>query len=303
MALLVFFSHPSEYIFLYIKNWPTTSDSSESLLIRRHDNQVEYLSPLRFLPQADRPLSEYTITDNKLVSALALQDGKAGSVKGFDYRGRMVLASYYPVEGTNWMMLSKVDVSEADASLNDLIFWISVVSLISLIFIGLAFVVVLRKQKHLESYRLLAKKTESERVLQQFYELPFIGMAILDPSVTHWTRFNERFRAMLGYSENQLKEISFFDLLPSDEVTLFKQKFAEVASRQREGFTQEARFVGSDKALIYVVASVQCTRKMNGDVQHYLLTVQDTTELRQLGERYIERQNHLNILLGAVLDN
>ncbi|MBD3820729.1 MAG: PAS domain-containing protein [Thiotrichales bacterium] len=69
-----------------------------------------------------------------------------------------------------------------------------------------------------------------------------------------------------------------------------------------DGFTQETRLIGANQDLVYVIVSVRCTRRTNGDVQHFLLTVQDMTEIKQLGDRYLERQNHLNILINTIPD-
>ncbi|WP_024851046.1 EAL domain-containing protein [Hydrogenovibrio kuenenii] len=302
LALVVTYSNLSEQIFPYIRRWPTTSASSESILVREVAGKVEYFSPLRFGNDSAHPLNNYSVRNKDLVSAVALRKGTIGIVTGVDYRGVKVMASYRPIKGTKWMVVSKIDATEAVASLHDLILLISLVSLIALVFIALAFWIVLNNQKDLDRYRLLSERTESERVLQQFYELPFIGMAILNSDASHWARFNERFRVMLGYSEDELKNMTFFDLLPYSEQELFKQRFADLASQQKDGFTQETRLVGSDQELVYVIASIQCTRRTSGDVKQYLLTVQDTTELKQLGERYIEYQNHLNLLINTIPD-
>ncbi|MPQ75950.1 EAL domain-containing protein [Hydrogenovibrio sp. JE_KL2] len=302
VALVALFSDLSHHLFSHIQKWPTVSATSESLLVRKEGSHIDYLSPLKFAGETLFSQQKFSVNDQNIVSAIALRSGVAGKTKGIDYRGKAVIAAYYPIKGTNWMVVSKVDVKEAHASLDDLVFWISVVSFIALLIIAVAFWVVLSKQRHLDNYRLLAQKTENERVLQQFYDLPFIGMAILSAEDLRWTRFNQRFKLMLGYSDEELTALSFFDLLPYGEVAHFKQRFEAVASHKLDGFTQETRFVGGNQDLVYVIASVQCTRRTNGDVQHFLLTVQDMTEIKQLGDRYLERQNHLNILINTIPD-
>ncbi|MBD3820728.1 MAG: hypothetical protein IE914_00490 [Thiotrichales bacterium] len=208
VALVALFSDLSQHLFSHIQKWPTVSATSESLLVRKEGSHIDYLSPLKFAAEASSQ-QKFSINEQNTVSAIVLRAGVADKTKGIDYRGRAVMAAYYPIKGTHWMVVSKVDVKEAHASLDDLVFWISTVSFIALLIIAVAFWVVLSNQRHLDNYRLLAQKTENERVLQQFYDLPFIGMAILSADDVRWTRFNQRFKLMLSYTDEELTALSF----------------------------------------------------------------------------------------------
>jgi hypothetical protein len=76
-------------------------DNIVFILSHSHDN-IYQLKPVPF--------------DSKLAepSRLALM-GKSGTIVGLDYRGVKVLAAYEPVQGLNWGIVAKVDMSEMRA--------------------------------------------------------------------------------------------------------------------------------------------------------------------------------------------
>jgi len=71
------------------------------ILSHRHDD-IYQLKPVPFNSKLAEP------------SRLALM-GKSGTVVGLDYRGVNVLAAYEPVQGLNWGIVAKVDMSEMRA--------------------------------------------------------------------------------------------------------------------------------------------------------------------------------------------
>lgn len=76
-------------------------DNIVFILSHRHDD-IYQLRPVPFNSKLAEP------------SRLALM-GKSGTVVGLDYRGVKVLAAYEPVQGLNWGIVAKIDMSEMRA--------------------------------------------------------------------------------------------------------------------------------------------------------------------------------------------
>ena len=76
-------------------------DNIVFILSHSHDN-IYQLKPVPFNSKLAEP------------SRLALM-GKSGTVVGLDYRGVKVLAAYEPVQGLNWGIVAKIDMSEMRA--------------------------------------------------------------------------------------------------------------------------------------------------------------------------------------------
>jgi|SaaInlStandDraft_1057018.scaffolds.fasta_scaffold24000_1 methyl-accepting chemotaxis protein len=82
---------------------------------------------------------------NSIASKNAI-NGKSGTEIVNDYRGEPVLSSYSPlaIEDMNWAILSEIDVVEAFAPVDSLLFWILIVGLI-LVVISIVVAVILAK--------------------------------------------------------------------------------------------------------------------------------------------------------------
>jgi diguanylate cyclase (GGDEF)-like protein len=98
-------------LFPLLEEWPSASQTAESILVMRDRDSVRVLSPLR--DQADAALQfRMSLALTQAPMAQAVQ-GMRGLFRGQDYRGRPVLAVAAPVTGSSWYLVSKIDVAEA----------------------------------------------------------------------------------------------------------------------------------------------------------------------------------------------
>lgn len=102
---------PSVYLYPLLQRWPLPSASGETLLARRDGDNVLFISPLRH--RSEPPLTfRLPLSSPTLTAAIGLR-GEFGVVGGRDYRGIPVLGATFRVEGTEWVMVSKIDEDEA----------------------------------------------------------------------------------------------------------------------------------------------------------------------------------------------
>ena len=98
-------------LFPLLKHPGTTEKTLETVIVRSHDDKVEYLSPLMDGSEAlslEEPLHLQKSAAAELLAA-------SGSfVSDFiDYRGKHVLATSRTVNGTPWLLIIKIDADEA----------------------------------------------------------------------------------------------------------------------------------------------------------------------------------------------
>lgn len=60
-----------------------------------------------------------------------------------------------------------------------------------------------RRALHLEI------QTQSDRLLRQFYDMPFVGINERLPHSDHWVRVNDRMCQIFGYSRKELLQMTW----------------------------------------------------------------------------------------------
>lgn len=273
VGVVVLHVSPERFLFPTIQTWPTASESGETLLARRDGDSVLYISELRHRGGTALTLRR-PLTDAGRPAAIALATGRPGTAKGIDYRGVPVLAAFRPVPGTAWHLIAKVDRSEAMASALSMALWVSAGALLALLLVGAALFMLWRAQRHADR---LQNQTDADRLLRQFYTLPFIGMAITSAETKHWVQFNERLCEIFGYTRAELAEKSWADMTHPDDLGKDVAEFERVIKGESEAYAMQKRFIRKDGRIVDTEIDVRCVRKPDRTVDYFVATVQDIT--------------------------
>ncbi len=176
IATLVFLIDPQQFVFPFIKYWPTESKSAETIIVRRDSDEVVYLNDLKFRKNA--PLERripITSLESPAVKAVL---GQEGIVQGMGYNGERVIADVCQITGTPWYLESCIDKSEVYAPLRQQ-FWLMIVIVGSLIGGAGAFVGWLWNRQNASFYRQRYEASNTlkeitllnESRLQSLYEI------------------------------------------------------------------------------------------------------------------------------------
>lgn len=273
-GVLVLHVDPTRFLYPSIQTWPTDSDSGEIILVRQREGTVSHLNDLRFRPgSAMLPPSPQDAM--RLPLAIAAMVGAAGRIDGLDYRDVPVLAAYRPVDHSDWTLVAKLDRTEALEPARALALRVSVIAAVALAAIAAAVLAWLRQQR---VHQLLLMRTESQQMLEPFFHLPFIGMAVTSAATGRWLRFNDRLCEILGFSREELAARSWSDVtLPEDH----DRDAAQVDAMLRgasDGYVVEKRLVCKDGRVVHCNVDVKCVRAPDGRVDHFLDTIDDITQ-------------------------
>lgn len=104
---------PEKYLFPVLRYSSMKLSSLRTILMRKDGNRIEVLSPLVIGGKAVR---EYQVENINSIEVLAAF-GKRGYIEGVDQYGTDVVAYSIAIPSTDWVILSKVDESEAFADL------------------------------------------------------------------------------------------------------------------------------------------------------------------------------------------
>lgn len=188
-----------EKLFPLINAWPRDAKSAETVLLERRGDDVVYLSPLRFDSTA-RPL-EYQrgTSDQEYIDTTLPSNNETLFIAGKDYRDVPTYAAVSSIQGTQWILLSKLDQEEVRQPIillrNVTILGAGIVSLL-LIFVG-----------RVLWLSQMDREAETKSVIEKNYNA--LVKASIDAyfaldGAGHFIDFNDEFLTLTGCAGNSL---------------------------------------------------------------------------------------------------
>lgn len=294
LGALVLGTRARDFLFPFVQTWPTPSPSAETLLVRRDGERILFLSELRHGKGMPLTLG-LPLDSTDLPAAIAARAGKAQAVEGRDYRGVPVLAAVRPVTGTPWFLVTKVDREEVLRPLYKLVAWVGVVSMAAVLAVATSLLLLWRQQRRNHRLELLARTGERDRLLSLFYDLPFMGMAIVDPD-GRWLHVNDCLCEMLGFSREELLATTWVRLTHPDDLVADLAEHRRMLAGETDGYRLEKRFVHKDGSPVDTALSVKCVRRPDGGPEYIVKTVRDIGERKRLDEARGEQQRVTGLL-------
>jgi PAS domain S-box-containing protein len=296
LGAVVLHTHASNYLFPLIQTWPTASRSAETLLVRRDGDSVLFLNDLRYRQGTSLNL-RLPLSSLALPAAAAVRENRVQTLEGRDYRDVPVLAAVRPVRGTDWLLVAKVDLSEVQRPLYQLVLWVALVALVAIFAVGFTLRRLWRQQAQSHRLELLAQTAEKDRLLNLFYDLPFMGMGIVEPKSLRWLHVNDRMCEILGYSRAELLGLPNCEKLTHpDDLGHEMAELQRLLDGEIEGYQMEKRFHRKDDGFIDVVLSVKCVRRGDGKVEYLVKTVRDITDRKKLAAAMQDQQRTRHLL-------
>jgi PAS domain S-box-containing protein len=123
-----------------------------------------------------------------------------------------------------------------------------------------------------------------------------IGMAIAD-SRGFFESANEVFCRTLGYSEEELKKLTFKEISHPDDLPLSIANLSDLHQGKKSYFVQEKRYLKKDGQIISGRVSVSLMRRHGGASHHYVIQLQDITDQVNSAQSLRESENRYRALL------
>ena len=144
--------------------------------------------------------------------------------------------------------------------------------------------------------RDISKRTEVERALREseerfgnaFRYSPH-GMAFVSLD-GRWLRANKSLCEMLGYSEEELRDISFQTVTHAEDVKEDLAHLARLISGEISSYTRVKRYYRKDGELIWASLAVSAVHDAAGAPIYFIGQVQDVTVQRQLEQRSLQAE-------------
>ncbi len=150
-----------------------------------------------------------------------------------------------------------------------------------------------------ENKRALEALSKSEERLRKYFEVPLVGVTIVAPD-GKWLEVNDRFCRMVGYSREELLQMDWQCLTPSEDLTEEIGNYnAFLAGKKEIMGTREKRYRKKDGTFIDVILSTHCVRKEDGSPDYFTAVIQEITERKAFERKIIESEQALRATLAA----
>ena len=139
-----------------------------------------------------------------------------------------------------------------------------------------------------ERTRSLEMQAQSDSLLRQFYDLPFIGIAWSSWTSKRWIKCNDRLCEIFGYSRAEMTQMTWPEMTHPDDLLASVTEMDRIMRGESDGYLIDKRFIRKDGSPVSVSIDVKCVRRSDGTPEYLFATVQDITERKQ-AEARIER--------------
>ncbi|MDQ2751274.1 MAG: EAL domain-containing protein, partial [Actinomycetota bacterium] len=136
-----------------------------------------------------------------------------------------------------------------------------------------------------------ADREEVESRWRLAFEHSPTGGALVAPD-GRITQVNDALAEMLGYSREQLEQLTFADITHPDDLHENAELFDELIEGRRDGYQMEKRYLRADGVVICALLHVGAIRDADGAVQTIVSQISDITERKLAEERRAHQLTH-----------
>ena len=125
---------------------------------------------------------------------------------------------------------------------------------------------------------------ESEQRFRSIIEHAPIGMALISPS-GRWLELNAALSALTGYSADDLRKLTFHDLMHPDDYEDDAHQHERLLAREIGSYQADRRYRRRDGRYVWVVVAVSLVRDAGGQPLHFIVQFKDNEERRRAEEQ------------------
>jgi PAS domain S-box-containing protein len=295
VGALVFWNTPGDFIYPMLESITLPGKSTETLIFRQDDSEVQYLSELKYV--SETPLSfRLPLSTPGLVDAKAIR-GNVGNLRGVDYRNVKVIASIIPVKDSPWFIEAKVDEKEALAAIKTRTTLIFCMTLLSQLVVLALFGWVFAKRQSLFLTGQIKAQSEQQNLLKHFeYLFKYANdIILLKDEDDNIIEVNSKAEKVYGYTHTEFLSLKYSGLKAPNTDDEFSHSLTP--RKHKEGVIYESKHI-SKQGKIYEVEISSRLIHMDEKI-FYLRIIRDITE-RKNAENIILHQSRLYIILNHI---
>ena len=140
---------------------------------------------------------------------------------------------------------------------------------------------------------------EREERFRVTFEQAAVGIAHVSTE-GKFLRLNRKFCDIVGYTQDELLELSFQDITHPDHLGADLAYLRQVMNGGTENYTTEKRYIRKDGSIVWVNLTVSMLFDTGGDPQYFVSVIQVISERKQTEEALRKSRDFLEHLISAV---
>lgn len=153
----------------------------------------------------------------------------------------------------------------------------------------------------IERYRSAEALRHREALYRATFEHAAVGIAHVAPD-GRYIRVNPKFCELLGYSEAELQQMRVRDVTHPDDIERDRVRVDLVLKGDKDSYHVEKRYRRKGGSTLWVNLSSGAVRKVDGDVERFVVVVEDVSDARRLSEELTFQARH-DALTGLINRN
>jgi PAS domain S-box-containing protein len=117
----------------------------------------------------------------------------------------------------------------------------------------------------------------SQENFMGYFNTGTVGMSVTTPGRV-WVEVNDQLCRMLGYSKEELKQLTWSELTHPDDLNSDIDFFNQAIRGERDTYQIDKRFIRRDGGILHVSLSVSCQRFPDGSPCYFLASLMDISE-------------------------
>jgi PAS domain S-box-containing protein len=155
-----------------------------------------------------------------------------------------------------------------------------------------------RRYVHTSARDLSAVMRERD-LLRLFYDLPFVGMAVIAADGRRVASVNDEFCRMLGYTRDEFLAHGWHELFPAEQVDTMLTLQRQLGGAEIERVLTETQQRRKDGSVVDVRLDMRCNRRPDGKPDLFLAMASDVTLRNRTFLELQQAHRHLRSIIDA----
>lgn len=128
-----------------------------------------------------------------------------------------------------------------------------------------------------------------------------VGVAVSRPDKS-WVEFNDELCDMLGYSRQELMQITWPQLTYPEDLAYDLGRYNQMLAGEIDGYSLRKRYLHKEGRMVYVRLSLQCIRRYDGQIESIVGLYQDVTDRYHAEQQLKENEERYRLLVESAPD-